>query len=340
MLDLARLAKVDLHRHLEGSLRPATVHQIAQAHGLPEGQWSLEELTRRSQVLAPMADLMEVLAAFDVFQRTFVSTEVVERVAFEAVEDAALDEVRVLELRFSPDFLCRPAGLDWDEAMAAILRGVRRAAQQFDVAVGLIAIVSRGYGLESAEKTADFAIRWQGALCGFDLADDEVRYPSRAFGQVVERVRAAGLPVTVHSGESTGPEHVVDTLDHLAPRRLGHGVAVGRDQDLTERVRATGVTIEACPTSNVRTRAVQTYGEHPALGLLRQGVPVALCSDDPGLFGLTLTHEYQQARERMGFSDADLARATLWALQASFLPAAEVQAQRAKHFRWVDEALQ
>lgn len=334
MLNIRALAKVELHRHIEGSLRLQTVRDAALRHGLPEARLTAAELAGRAQVLAPMGSLMEVLSAFDVFQRCFASLELVERIAYECVHDAALDNVRVLELRFSPDFMTHCAQLDWDAAMAALLRGVRRASVDHDVTVGLIAICSRGYGLQSAERTADFAIAWKSDLVGFDLADDEVRYPSRLFAGVVARVQAAGLPVTVHSGESTGPEHVWDTLEHLKPLRLGHGVAVGADPLLVQRVIRAGVCIEACPTSNVRTRAVAGFGDHPALRLLRAGAAVALCSDDPGLFAITLSDEWTAARDLMGFTDADLAQCTRHALEKSFIPIALRDEARRRHFAW------
>jgi len=336
MLDVRALAKIDLHRHLEGSLRLETVHEVARTLGWPEGRLSIEALAPRAQVLAPMDDLMAVLGAFDLFQRTFVSTEIVERVAYEVVEYAARDAVRLLELRFSPDFLTRGAGLDWDAAMEALLRGVGRAAQAHDVAVGLIVIVSRGYGLASATRTVAFALRWRDAIVGFDLADDEVRFPSRLFAEIVRPIHDAGLPLTVHSGEACGPEHVWETLESLRPRRLGHGCAVALDDALIERVRADGVTIEACPTSNVRTRAVPAFAAHPARRLLDLGVPVALCSDDPGLFALTLSDEYAIARDRMGFDDDALKRSARCALDASFLPAQVKARLRHRHFAWMD----
>lgn len=336
MLDIPSIAKVELHRHLEGSLRLATVREIVDQLQLPEAALSLAQLAARAQVLEPMESLDAVLGAFDVFQRCFASLELVERLAFEAVQDAGRDHVRLLELRFSPDFMTRTANLAWDEAMAALLRGVRRAEAECDVAVGLIAIASRGYGLQSALQTADFAVRWRRELVGFDLADNEVRYASAEFAPAVARVRAVGLPLTVHSGESTGPEHVLDTLDALAPQRIGHGVAVGRDADLAERMRRERVTIEACPTSNVRTCAVPSFAEHPARRLLRAGVPLALCSDDPGLFAITLSDELAVARRELGFTDSDLARATLNALAASFLPAAQVKALQRRHFGWAE----
>ena len=332
MIDLRAAAKVELHRHLEGSLRVGTVFELAAGHGARTPQ----ELADRIEVRAPMRDLMAVLGAFDLFQRAFVSVEATERMAFEVVEDAARENVRLLELRFSPDFLCRPHGLDWDAAMEAIVRGGRRAAREHGVLLGLIAIVSRGYGVTSAERTADFALRWKHELCGFDLADDEVRFPSRLFEGPVRRVREAGLPVTVHSGEGTWPANVLEALDALLPRRLGHGTAVAQSEPLVERVRREGIALEMCPSSNERTRAVPSLAAHPARELLGRGLRVTLNSDDPGLFAIDLTHELEVARGALGFTDADLAACTRNALDASFLPAADKAAVRARHLGWID----
>ena len=339
MLELRAIAKVELHRHLEGSLRPATMLELFRAHGLPLPAETAEALAERTQVRAPMGDLLEVLAAFDVFQRAFVSPEAAERLAYEAVEDAARENVRLLELRFSPEFMAAPHRQDPDALTAAVIRGARRAGSEHRVAVGLIAIVSRGLGLESAERTASLALRFRDQLCGFDLADDEVRFPSRLFAGAVRRVREAGLPITVHSGESTGPDHVQQTLDSLLPRRLGHGVAVAADPELIARTCRERIALEMCPTSNEHTRAVPSLAEHPARALLRRGVPVTINSDDPGLFGIDLTHELRLAREVLGFSDAELALATHHALEASFLePSLKAQLRR-EFFGWVDRAL-
>lgn len=339
MLNLREIGKVELHRHLEGSLRVASLLEIAREHRLPLPAATLEALAAKVQVLQPMGDLMEVLAAFDVFQRSFVTTELVERLTFEAVEDAARENIRLLELRFSPDFMARPHSLDWDALMEALLRGVARARREHDLAVGLIAIASRGYGVESAVKTAAFALRWRHALVGFDLADDEIRFPSRLFVEPLSGVRAAGLPITVHSGEAAGPEFVWQSIELLGASRIGHGVAVAAEARLIEKCIAGKITLEMCPTSNLRTRAVPSMVEHPASRLLRAGVQVTLNSDDPGLFGIDLTHELEVARRELGFSDRELALATRHALEASFLPAGEKAALIRRHFGWIQELL-
>lgn len=336
MTDLRTLPKVELHRHLEGAIRLQTVLDLYRDAGAPLDAETPQELAPKAQVLRPMGSLAEVLAYFSVAQGAVASLAAVERIAYEAVEDLAADNVRLAELRFSPDFLCRPHGLDWDEAMGAIVAGVDRARAEHDVAVGLIAIVSRSYGLESARRTVAFALRHRQHLVGFDLADEELDHPPERYVEVLAPIREAGLPLTAHYGEAAGPSYPRAAIELLGARRLGHGVSVAADPDVTALAIGRGVTLEMCPTSNHRTRAVASLREHPALRLLRQGARVTLSTDDPGLFGIDLTHELEVARRDLGFTMADLRRITAYALDASFLDPAVKADVRARHLGWLD----
>ena len=319
-MNLQKMPKIELHRHLEGSIRLPTAFALARAARVNLPASSPEALRGALQVLEPMRDLASVLAVFELIGRLFTSVEIVERLAYEVVTDAALDNIKLLELRYSPDYMARHAGLSWDHMTEALIRGVHRASAEHGVEVGLISIVSRSLGVPSARATMDYARRWRTALVGFDLADDEAAWPSHLFQEALEPLAALGLPLTVHSGEATGPEHVWDTLRALSPRRIGHGVAVAADPALVAEVRARGVLIEVCPTSNVRTRAVPSLADHPARTLFHAGVPLSINTDDPGLFDLTLTGELEVAREQMGFTDAELWTMQRQALAASFLP--------------------
>ena len=337
MRDLRTLPKVDLHRHLEGAVRLSTILDEYRRAGEAPPAASEDELATIAQVLEPKEDLEQVLSFFGIAQGAFRDLEAVERIAYEAVEDLALDNVRLAELRFSPDFLCRPAGLDWDAALDAIEAGVRRGAAEHDVAVGLITIVSRAYGMGSAERTVAFALRHRERLVGFDLADAEVAYPPGMFVDVLAPLREAGIPLTAHYGEAAGPEYPRAAIEALGVRRLGHGLSVAWDPAVTALVVDGAVVLEMCPTSNVRTGAVTRLDEHPALRLLREGARVTLNTDDPGLFGIDLTHELEAARGGLGFSDDDLRRATEHALEGSFLPAGVRDGVRASHFAWLSE---
>jgi len=266
-----------------------------------------------------MQSLDAVLAAFDLFQNAFRSLSAVERLTFEAIEDAALDGVRLLELRFSPGFMAQPAGLDWDEMMQAILRGSRRAQAEHDIAVGLIAIASRSLGPSSAHETVAFTLNWRQQLVGFDLADAEEAFPAKDFAPALKPLHAIDMPITIHSGENTGPEHIQASVDLLGARRIGHGVSIVRDKALLQRCIDEGWVLEMCPTSNLRTRAVPSLAAHPAAQLLQEGAQVTLNSDDPGLFAITLSGELELATREMGFNTALIEQANQNALKGSFV---------------------
>src|SRR6266545_4207761 len=292
-MDLRSLPKVELHRHLEGAIRLQTIIDLYREAGQPLGARTPEELAPEAQVLRPMSSLAEV--------------------------------------RFSPEFLCKPFELDWDRALEAIRAGVDKAGDR-DVAVGLIAIVSRSYGIESAERTVEFALRNREHLVGFDLADDELHHPAATFAGVLAPLREAGIPLTAHYGESGGPDYPREAVQALGVSRLGHGVSVAWDPVVTELVIDRGVALEMCPTSNQRTNAVPSLKDHPARRLLQEGARVTINTDDPGLFGIDLTHELSVAEEVLGFDDSELKRVTANALEASFLPEAVKADVRERHF--------
>ncbi|HKI29865.1 MAG TPA: adenosine deaminase, partial [Actinomycetota bacterium] len=248
-MDLKAAAKVDLHRHLEGAIRLSTMLELYRGAGRPLPQQTEGELSAQAQVLHPMGSLEEVLSRFALAQGAFADEAAAERIAFEAVEDLAADNVRLAELRFSPEFLCGPHGLDWDGVLASIVRGVERGGRDFDVTVGLIAIASRNYGIGSAERTAAFALRHRDHLVAFDLAGDEQAYPPSLYVDVVAELAGSGLRLTTHYGESGGPAFPREAVEVLGSMRLGHGVSVAADPEVTAVVRERGVTLEMCPTS-------------------------------------------------------------------------------------------
>ncbi|HEY7660643.1 MAG TPA: adenosine deaminase [Actinomycetota bacterium] len=335
-MDLKATPKVELHRHLEGAIRLQTLIDLYRDAGAPLEASAPQDLASAAQVLAPMTSLEEVLSRFTIAQGAFFDEAAAERIAFEAVEDLAADGVRLAELRFSLEFLCEPHGLDWDAALAAIVRGVERGRREHDVAVGLIAIASRNYGIDSAVRTVEFAIAHSSDFVAFDLAGDERAYPPSLYREVVAELDGSGLKLTTHYGESGGPEFPREAIEALGTLRLGHGVSVARDPEVVALVRDRGVALEMCPTSNRRTGAITHISDHPARRLLDQGVPVTISTDNPGLFAVDLTHEMEVCRDRLGFSDDDLRVVTANALEASFVDEATKDDVRRRHFAWLD----
>lgn len=326
------IPKVELHCHLEGAIRTATILDLARQHGLDLPAWEVEALDRHVKVYEQMRDLHAVLEAFAIFQNSIVSPQAVERIAWELFEDAHHQHIHLLEVRFSPDWAFSGHNLDWDAALEGILRAKARAESELDLAVGLIAITSRSLGPESCERTVDWAIRHRDEIQGIDLADSERMYPVRAFAPSVLRAREAGLKVTVHSGEDTPASAVVETIQVMNPERIGHGIHIIEDLAAVEFVRERGVTLEVNPWSNYLTNAVRRIEEHPLKQLFDLGVRVTINSDDPEVLDTNLNNEYRIAHEILGMSLDEIAVCNRYALEASFLPAGQVQRVQEKYF--------
>ena len=329
MLDentLRALPKAELHRHLDGSVRLGTIAELARRHGLDLGV-SEQELSTRARVLTPLAGLEEVIARFAIIQKVLCCYEAIRRVAFENVEDAWRDGVKLAELRFAPPFIAAGKRLGNDEIIEAVLDGMEEGSARFGIEVALIGILPRTASMEvNRSATADLLACARGThrgawrLLGFDLADSETVRPAEAFLPLVQQARQAGLGITIHSGENTSAGQVVNTLRVFGPSRIGHGIQAWKDPEALRLLREGGVTLEVCPTSNWLTHSVPSLEAHPLPLLRRAGVRVTLNSDDPQLMGIDLVHEYALATRLYGFGLADFQECNRDAVQASFLP--------------------
>jgi adenosine deaminase len=317
------IPKTEIHIHLEGSIRTGTIIDIAREYNLKLPAYEVAELDKHVKVLDQMRDLRAVLEAFAIFQNSIASPEVVERIAWELFEDSAKQNVRLFEVRFSPDWAFHGHDLDWDACLEGLLRAKERAEATFDMAIGYIAITSRSMGPESCVKTVDWAIRHKDHILGIDLADAEDEHPIHEFVEPVMKAKEAGLKVTVHSGENTPASAVVDTIHAIDPDRIGHGIHIIEDSFAVELVKERGLTLEVNPWSNYLTNSVRTIEEHPLKKLFDLGVRVTINSDDPEVLDTKLNNEYRIAHEILGMSLQDIATCNQYAYEASFLSEAE-----------------
>jgi adenosine deaminase len=223
------IPKTELHIHLEGAIRTATIIEIAKEHGIDLPAYDVEALNPHVKVYEQWENLDTVLEAFGIAQKSIISPQVLERIAWELFEDSARQNIQLFEVRFSPDWAFSGHDLDWDLALHGILRAKEKAEAQFGMAIGIIAISSRSMGVESCEKTIDWAIQHRDLIHGIDLADSEAQHPISEFIRPVLRAKDAGLGITIHSGEDTPASAVFDTIQAVAPARIGHGIHIIED---------------------------------------------------------------------------------------------------------------
>ncbi len=324
-MDLTQIPKVELHCHLEACFRPATVMEIGKTMGIamPQDPVAFHDdwlLTR------PLENLQVALARFVDIQRIWCSEEAIERLAFEAAEDARAQGIRIMEFRYSPDFIAADkSGLTFEKIHEAILRGLYRAEHP-DIAIGLIGIVQKTLPLKDAARTIAFIAEHAKTFVGLDFADRDTHEIS-AYRPLVDIARRAGLRLTVHAGEEPGSaQQVRDAIEALDAERIGHGIHIIHDPAILKLVRERGVVLEVCPTSNWLTNSVSSTAEHPIRRLRDAGIKVTINSDDPSLFGIDLCHEYNLLIQEHGFSQADFAACNQLAAHASFINAKQKSA--------------
>jgi adenosine deaminase len=315
------LPKVELHRHLEGSLRLKTMMDVARAHGItiPSSTGRLSNLVQ-VQNTEPYT-YQNFLAKFNTLRMFYRSPEIIHRVTQEAVEDAATDNVRYLELRFTPVALSRAERFPLGDVMDWVCESAAKAAQQFKIQVGLIASVNRHESVELAEQVAWLAAeRLERGLLALDLAGNEAEFSAEPFLGVFKEAHQAGLKITVHAGEWGGAANVREALEVLNADRIGHGVRVIEDQETVALARERATPFEVCVTSNYQTGVVKSLAAHPLMKMLESGLYVTLGTDDPSISQICLSDEYRRACEDLGLSARGLHERILAAAQASFLP--------------------
>jgi adenosine deaminase len=318
------LPKIDLHRHLEGSLRLRTMLEVARASGMtvPVATAELSPLVQ-VQGTEPYT-FQNFLAKFNTLRLFYRSPEIIYRVTREAVEDAARDNVHYLELRFTPVALSRAERFPLGDVVDWVCDSAQKAAREFGIKVGLIASVNRHESVELAEQVAWLAADQKTRLIlGLDLAGNEAEFRAEPFLGVFREARQAGLHLTVHAGEWGGAENVREAIDIMGAERIGHGVRIMEDLETVALARERGTVFEVCVTSNHQTGAVKSLPAHPLGKMLTAGLNVTLGTDDPSISQITLSDEYRRVCEDLGIPREILKERILAAIKASFLPEAE-----------------
>lgn len=314
-----QLPLIDLHRHLDGNVRLETILDLGHQHNLPLPAWDLPGLLPHVQVTAPRPGVMAFISNFQWMIGVLADYDACRRVAYENVQDACREGLDYVELRFSPWFMAEPHDLDPAGVVEAVADGVAAGRRDFDAKVKLIGIISRTYGPEIGWRELEALLQQRDHLAGLDLAGDERNWPGGLFVSHFRRARDAGWCITIHAGEAAGPESVWQAVRELGAQRIGHGVSAAQDPVLLDYLAGHRIGIESSLTSNVQTETVADYASHPLREFLERGLLATINTDDPGISGIDLAHEYQVAASAAGLTAAHIRQAQRNALEAAFL---------------------
>ncbi|MBC7895423.1 MAG: adenosine deaminase [Cytophagaceae bacterium] len=326
---LERLPKAELHCHLDGSVRPATMLELAREYGVTMPREDPEDLGDY-MLVTDARNLEDYLQRFDVTLSVMQTTDALERIAYELAADASREGVRYLETRFAPVLNTR-GGLELGATVEAAVNGLQRAEREFGI-VGRVIICSlRHLSVQTSMELARLAVAYHGrGVVGFDLAGGESGHPASTHAAAFAWAQQHGVPCTCHAGEGDGAASVAQAMHECAAHRLGHATRLIEDPALVEEARASQVALEICLTSNVQTHAARDYESHPLRRYFDAGLNVVLNTDNRLMSGVNLVDEYEHAVRAFGFTFDELARIALNGFASAFIAAPERDALLAK----------
>jgi adenosine deaminase len=316
---LRALPKAELHCHLDGSVRPATLLELGREYGEPMPATDPEELAD-FMVVRDARNLEDYLSRFAITLSVMQTAEALQRIAYELVEDAAHDGVRYIEIRYAP-VLNVAGGLSLGEVVEAPLRGIAQAERDFGTRARIIICGLRTLSPEISLELARLAVAYQShGVVAFDLAGAERGNSASAHAAAFAHARRHGLALTVHAGEGAGADSVADAVFDCCADRLGHATRLVEDPALTQYVNDRRIALEICLTSNVQTRAVSSYDQHPLREYFDRGMNVVLNTDNRLVSGVTLTDEYLFAARHLDFTLRELGEVAINGFASAFIP--------------------
>jgi adenosine deaminase len=315
-----KMPKIELHRHLEGSLRYSTLVDVSRTHGITLPiQRDFQRLVQ-VQLNDPLT-FENFLSKFQTLRQFYKSPDVIRRVAREVVEDAAEDNIQYMELRFTPIALSRVEGFPITDVMDWVTESVAEASKVFDVKTNLIVSVNRHESVEAAEEVLKHALDYRDkGVVGVDLAGNEVEFSAIPFQSLFQSMQQEGLFITIHAGEWAGPSNVYEAISELNTDRIGHGVRVIEDEDTVALALERNIPFEVCVTSNVQSGVFSAVKQHAVKKMIDAGLFVTINTDDPGISQITLSDEYQILNREFDLSIERLFFLSNAAIQAAFLP--------------------
>jgi adenosine deaminase len=314
------LPKVDLHCHLDGSLRLETIWDLAQSRKIPMPVGTLEELRALFSPENVQRNLVDYLKRFDYTLAVLQDTEALTRAAYELALDNAAEHVLYLEVRYSPILHTRK-GLKLTQVMNAVLDGLAKAEREVDIKTGVIVCGIRNISPETSLRLAELtvAFKHQGVV-GFDLAGFEDHYPAKEHNEAFYLIRKNNINCTVHAGEAYGPDSIKQALHNLNTHRIGHGTRLREDGDLLNYVNDHRIPMEICLSSNVHTGAIRSLDEHPLRLYYDWGLRLTLNTDNRLMSDTTLTREYMTACRKFGLTAQDLTNIIIMGFKSAFMP--------------------
>ena len=289
---IKRLPKIELHCHLDGSVRPHILEQIAEQQNQPL-PWTGDALKNKLVAPEDCTSLLEYLERFDVVLPYLQEESAIELISYDLIAQVAEENVRYIEVRFAP-LLFNRKGLTIEQIVTAVVMGLKRGEKEFGVKANALLCGMRHHDETTNQSVVNAVRQFYGkGVVGFDLAGDEANYPTALFESVVSIAKEHDLPITLHAGECGCPHNVMTAIE-LGATRIGHGIAIQKDEAVLNACLTNQTTIEMCPTSNFQTKAVTELKDYPFQKFLDAGLNITINTDNRTVSNTTLTDEYEK----------------------------------------------
>ncbi|MBP9088787.1 MAG: adenosine deaminase [Kofleriaceae bacterium] len=333
---IKRLPKTDLHCHLDGSIRLDTILDLARKQKVALPTFDRSDLFRMLY-MGECTSLDEYLKAFDITLSVMQTEEALERSAYELAQDAWAENVRYIEVRYSP-LLHTREGLRPSQVVEAVVRGLRTAKREFGIRYGVILCAIRSLGPDSSLRIAELCVAFKNrGVVGFDLAGSEVNNPAKLHRAAFQLVIDNNINCTAHAGESFGPDSVHQAIHKCGAHRIGHGTRLVESGDLLNYVNDHRIPLEVCPSSNLQTKAAASWDTHPVDFFVDYGLRVTINTDNRLMTDTTVTKELHLCHTHYGWSLQTIKEIIIAGFKSAFMPyrekadlLAEISAELAK----------
>lgn len=315
---IKNIPKAELHCHIDGSLRPSTIIELLRKNNLLLPTSNLDSMEDNFKINGNCNSLKEYLDKFDFPIKVMQKKEDLYRVTFELIEDAQKDGIRYIELRFAPYFHTAE-GLKVEEVVETVLSAMKAAEKKYDIYSGLILCIMRHEPISKAIDVVNLAKRYmKNGVVAVDLAGNESDFPPEIHKAAFDIAYANGLNITIHAGETGICENIMKSISILHATRIGHGVFAYKDSKTLDYLVKNQITLEMCPKSNVDTKAVASYKNHPIKRYLESGLRITLNTDNRTVSNLNLVDEYMNLVNILGFTEAQIVQVIKNGILSSF----------------------
>lgn len=316
---LGKIPKIELHCHLDGSVRPETMYELLIQQGENLETKDIKKFEKLVSVREECDSLIEYLKKFSYPLKVMQKGENIERITYELLEDLSKQNVKYVEIRFAP-FLHMNDDLTFDEVVESVLKAMGKAKKDLNILSNAILICMRNQSLENSLKVIEYGEKYLGkGVVAIDLAGNEQDFPPEIHKEAFELGYKKGYNITIHGGETGIVENIPKSIELLHAKRIGHGIAAIKDSKVMELLKEKNIFLEMCPTSNLQTKAVDSIKNYPIRKYLELGIGVTINTDNTTVSNTSLAKEYELLMDKLNFSMEEILKLIDNGVEAAFI---------------------